>query len=131
MAWMTPKIDWTAADYYNFEDLNRVENNTEHIKELLKLLEYDISLVIEKNRDMAKIEFADSLNRIEENINTIKVYEPKGWIAPKTNWKSDEAFDYGDANRLEINLLHLFLYAKGNVDNFRYAGAYTCGEEVI
>lgn len=131
MAWIPPKTNWTSQDYYNFEDLNRVENNTEYINELLKLLEYNIDLVIEKDRDVVRIEFAKNFNRIEGNIDLIKVYRPKNWIAPKLDWKYDTPFSYVDANRLENNLSVLYNYAKGNIDNFKCCGAYICGEEVI
>lgn len=131
MTWISPKTNWTSQDYYNFEDLNRVESNTEYIKELLKLLEYNINLIIERNRDMTRIEFAESFNRIESNIDLIKVYRPKSWIDPKLDWIYDTPFSYVDANRLERNLLLLYNYTKGNIDNFRYCGAYICGEEVI
>lgn len=29
MEWISPKTNWNSEDYYNFEDLNRVENNTQ------------------------------------------------------------------------------------------------------
>lgn len=133
MAWVPPKIDWSSKEYYNFEDLNRVEINTEYIAALLNMLGYNITLDIIKNRNITSIEFANSINRVESNINTLKkqFYKPLGWMEPEIDWEYNDTFNYEDANRLENNLLHLFNLIKGNIDNFRYCGAYMCGEEVI
>lgn len=127
---ITPKIDWKATDYYNFEDLNRVENNTEVVATLVHLYFKQTNIAINKIRDMRAIEFSDSLNRIEGNIDVLKnnFYTPLQWENPKTNWKAEDSFSYEDANRLEKNLLALFNLVHGTVDNFYYCGAYTCGE---
>lgn len=128
------KTDWTSQDYYNFEDLNRVENNTIAVKDLAEILRGEIFIEgIDIDRDMKSIPFADTLNRIEGNINKLgnKLYKPKGWSPPKLEWDYNQPFDFTDANRLEQNLLLLYNYAKGNIDKIPYCGMYTCGEEVI
>lgn len=132
MPWIPPKIDWTPNDYYNFEDLNRVENNAEVIAELIGHFDEKPVLIVNKTRNMKAIEFADSLNRIETNLNLLKTrYEPPGWLPVKTDWKANDPFNYEDAIRLERNLALLHFYYQGNVDAFRHCGAYICGEEVI
>lgn len=128
------KTNWTRLDYYNFEDLNRVENNTIAVKDLVEILRGEFPIdSIDIDRDMKSIPFADVLNRVEGNIKYLgdKLYKPKGWIELKLDWKYNQSFSYEDANRLEKNLLLLYNYAKGNIDSFRYCGMYTCGEEVI
>lgn len=132
MKWMPPKIDWSKDDYYNFEDLNRVENNTEVVEELVKLFETIPKLEIIKDRDILSIEFADSLNRIENNIDILgKRRELPGWIPNKLDWEYNQKFSYVDANRLERNLKILYEYYKKNSSMFKYCGMSTCGEEVI
>lgn len=128
------KTDWTSQDYYNFEDLNKVENNTIAVKDLVEILRSEVHLgEIDIDRDIKSIPFADALNRVERNINILgnKLYKPKRWIPPKLEWAYDQPFSYEDANRLEYNLLLLYNYAKGNIDSFKYCGLYICGEEVI
>ena len=105
------KVDWTKDDYYNYDDLNRIENNTLATKDLIEILmgEFEIeSSNVE--RDTTYIEFAGSLNRVERNINALKekFYMPPIWIEPKTYWHYNDPFDYEDANRLENNL-HLLM----------------------
>lgn len=128
------KTNWTKLDYYNFDDLNRVENNTIAVKDLVEVLRGEVNLgEINIDRDMKSIPFADVLNRVEGNINILgnKLYKPKGWIQPKLDWRYNQPFSYEDANRLEINLLLLYNYVKGNINKIPYCGMYTCGEEVI
>lgn len=132
MAWIPLKIDWKKDDDYNFQDLNRVENNTEVIAAMISIFGSAPVISIIKNRDMKYIEFADSLNRIEGNINLLaQRYKPAGWIENKLSWKANDPFSYGDAIRLEKNLALLHFYYQGNADNFRHCGSYICGEEVI
>ena len=34
MSWITPKIDWTADDYYNLEDAQRIAGNIAYLKDM-------------------------------------------------------------------------------------------------
>lgn len=132
IGWLEPKLDWVSTDYYNFVDLNRVENNTMYVVEMIAA--FDTSPIIHSDisRTMSSIEFADSLNRIESNIDLLRQrYTPNGWTVNKVDWQSNTPFNCDDASRLEKNLALLYFYYRGNIDNFRYCGAYTCGEEVI
>ena len=127
--WVEPKTDWGPDDFYNFNDLNRVEANTEYIAELIAHFGTPPTLVTVTDRDMKRIEFADSLNRIEGNIDALRQrYTPPGWEPNKLNWAPNDPFDYNDANRLERNLALLYAYYQGNVNAFRYCGMYTCGD---
>lgn len=133
MEWQTPKINWNRNDFYNFHDLNRVENNANAIAELL--VYYDVILALETvdtKRTMKTIEMAPSLNRIEKNIQKLgQRYRPNGWVKPKLDWVSNTPFSFEDANRLERNLNLLYRHYKGNFDVCVKCGAYTCGEEAI
>ncbi|WP_438312207.1 hypothetical protein [Sporosarcina sp. FA9] len=132
VGWLEPKLDWDSNDYYNFGDLNRVENNTIFVVEMISA--FDIPPIIDSDvsRDLKSIEFADGLNRVESNVSLLKQrYTPFGWIENKLDWESNQPFNYDDAARLEKNLALLHFYYRGNIDNFRHCGMYTCGEEVI
>lgn len=124
------KTDWAKEDFYNAEDLNRVEADTQFIAELIKnLLLEDVRLEpIVVNRDYTSIEFADSFNRLEGNISKLKTFDLPNWQPLKTNWKVGEPFSYKDANRYEQNLDILYkLLTRG----LKYCGDFSCGEEVI
>lgn len=130
--WITPKTHWAANDHYNFDDLNRVENNTEAVVELMSYFDTLPPLTTITNREMKRIEFADSLNRIERNQDLLKRYfTPLNWIENKLDWTANSPFNFEDAARLESNLTLLYLFYKGNASSFRRCGAYTCGEDVV
>ena len=82
------KIDWGPDDYYNAEDFNRVENNTlEVVKLINELLGSDIKLEpVVTNRNYSSIEFPDSLNRIERNIEKDSSLNLNGIVPMKTTW---------------------------------------------
>lgn len=130
--WLPPKIDWTLNDYYNAEDLNRVESNTQEVANLVrKVVGLTVSLNNPiTNRDYKYLEFASDLNRIESNIQCLKVINIP-WEPMKTNWRDGDSFDYRDANRLEINIYNLYKTLYGNSNNIRYCGQFKCGGGLI
>lgn len=124
------KTDWTAEDYYNFADLNRVEGATQQVIDKVNAFRAaNLTLTIIKDRTQESIEFADSLQRIEGNIELVAwlLYKPSGYTNPK-GWTYNSPFSYEDANRIEQNLFILNRYVEGNLTNLKYAGAYTVGD---
>lgn len=115
MAWITPKTDWNNFDYFNFEDLNRIENNTKEVASIISKLYYLPTQTYVLNRTMKTIEFASGFNRIEGNINQLSTFNrPSNWLPMKLNWRENDSFTYEDANRLERNLLTLYQYYTKN-----------------
>jgi hypothetical protein len=128
-----PRTNWTADDYYNFDDMNRVEANTQYVAEFLNSLSYRIpDLVVETGRDMTDIDFIPSVNRVEQNIEKIRnrFLTPPGYKVTKV-WALGMGFDYRDANRLEGNLKLLYEWAIIAKDNQIYCGTFACGEEGV
>lgn len=127
------KIDWGPDDYYNAEDFNRVENNTLEVAKLInELLGSDVKLEpIVTDRDYSSIEFPDSLNRIERNIQKDSNLNLNGIVPMKTTWKVGDKFSYKDANRLENNLYIIYSLLIKNVGNVPYCGSFNCGSRVI
>ncbi|OUM86645.1 MAG: hypothetical protein BAA01_11595 [Bacillus thermozeamaize] len=126
--WLEPKTNWGPDDYYNFYDLNRVEANTEYIAELISYFGTPPVIVTITDRTMKRIEFQDSLDRVDENIRLLaQRYKPPGWNDAELN----TPIDWRDVNRWEQNLKLLYVYYQGNIDAFRYCGMYTCGEEGV
>ena len=86
MSWINPKTDWKEIDYYNFTDLDRVENNTAEIIAFLKSIKFIVPVITSvTDRDMTKVEFLSSINRVEANIEAIRknFITPPGYQAKK------------------------------------------------
>jgi hypothetical protein len=134
LAWETPQT-FTSSDYYNYDDLNRVENNTQYLNDLLESIGYSPTITgVNTSRDNTSLAYYDDLNRIEQNIQNLvdASYEPLTWETPKTTWVSViDSFDYTDANRLENNLLNLKNMVDGIIEALLYCGdaqATICGK---
>ena len=86
------KTDWLPSDYYNFGDLNRVELAIEVVKNEVALY-YGVVVPVTTvtDRDELSIEFADSLNRIENNILQLKEPFPEAIVFEdsKIDWVHD------------------------------------------
>ncbi|NEY99236.1 hypothetical protein [Heyndrickxia shackletonii] len=131
--WINPKLNWTASDYYNAADLNRVENNTQEVAILIQQV---IGTIIDlepivTNRDYTSIEFYNGLNRVERNLEKLLVLNLDGLVPLKTNWQVGDPFSYLDAIRLENNLSILYNLLSKNATAINYAGTFNCGEDVI
>lgn len=131
--WKDCKLNWTSEDYYNAEDLNRVESNTIEVSNLVREL-VGVNVDLENsiaNRDYSTIEFSDSLNRVERNLEKLSVLSLEGLKTLKTNWQIGDKFDYRDAIRLENNLHILYNILSKNKTNISYCGEINCGGEAI
>lgn len=131
MAWI-PAVTFTSSDYYNYGDLNRIENNTDYIADYIETFAERPAVGTAKT-DWANtdIVFYDDLNRVETNILALKtaIGEPVGWLTPVTDWASLDVFDYNDANRLDGNLSALKNLAEQINAAFLFCGDWNniCG----
>lgn len=129
------KQDWLPSDYYNAEDLNRVEQATLIVKD--RVIEFRGQLVpLEPpvlDRTETRIEFAESLNRIETNILRLKLTFPETYIfnSSKTDWTYNEVFDFVDARRLEQDLYNMWHRIENNISNIPYCGMTVAGERGV
>ncbi|NRF91523.1 LamG domain-containing protein [Paenibacillus frigoriresistens] len=82
-----------------------------------------------KNRDVKSIDYLSSINRIENNLDAIRLafINPVGYLGKKT-WTVGKTFDFNDANRLETNVKQLYDLGFTTFQNYRYCGTQTCGE---
>lgn len=132
MAWITPKTDWLASDFYDFSDLNRVENNIEYVRLRLGVIGYSVpSMTFIKDRTNKSYDLLSSINRIESNIDQLAssfVYPP-GWL-PLVFWQPDTKFTEYHANRWESNVSLLKEYSELTEQAWRYAGTFNAGTGV-
>lgn len=127
------KLDWTQWDYYNAEDLIRVEANTQFVADYLESMGYIAGLQqIKVDWTMLDYPTLSTINKIESNIEKLKncFYAPNGWQDRKT-WVTKMKFSYQDALRFEKNLDLLVKIIDLIKNSTKYAGTFSAGQEVI
>ena len=73
MAWLEPKTDWRADDYFNIQDYNRIKGNLNEIRVQALTLWPDFPFE-EMGADKTYQDYgfyADEINRFEENVEHI------------------------------------------------------------
>lgn len=123
--WIPAKTNWTAQDYLNYGDFDRIEFNCDALATLFQTCGYNLSLVTNIIRAMSSLDFYDDLNRIEGNILAIFNLcgvNPTGWVTPKTTWSYDQVFSYTDVNRMEGNELTLYNMVSGIIQEYPICG---------
>ncbi len=128
---ITVKENWSGTESIEFDDFNRIEANTATLQAYLLSLQYEIAVLSTvTNRTQAYIDFLAGINRIEGNLETIRLNfaTPPGYLPAKT-WVLRKGFDNTDANRLEKDIRLLFQMAYEVYQSFRYCGTFYAGEE--
>lgn len=118
MTWEAPKTDWFGqmvdgvyvGDRFNATDFNRIKNNLSHLRELaLKM--YDEFTIHSLGEDRTPVDFfyADEINKLEENLNTINSNTIKRsyGVAP-TYTDNGNTMTFTELNRLESAILDLY-----------------------
>lgn len=132
MAWIEPKTDWVAEDYFNTTDYNRINGNVAHLKAYLATLfkEVEISLS-EEEKTILSLPYAREFNAIENglvalndgtyglDIGESKTYKPNGNVP-----------NFEDYNRLESATLALYEMAQVHKANLPRL-ALTLGQKGI
>ncbi len=123
------KTNWVSTDSINFGDFNRLEDNIIILRNFIIAITYSVpSITSETGRTKTFLEYLSSINRIESNLQTIRnnSFTPSGYGGAVT-WSLGLGFDFAQANRLENNVLSLFLAGGNIVDSFVYAGQVNAG----
>jgi hypothetical protein len=131
--WLTPKTNWVSTDYYNANDINRVENNIGMVRQMLVAIGYNISaMTINTSRVNSNYDLVSSINRIENNLNNLRLefVTPTNWL-PLITWTIDTKLTHNDANRWESNIKSLYDLATAVPQSFRHAGTFNSAQEVL
>lgn len=131
-SWQSITTDRTANSYYNFSDVNRVNNNTEYLREYINdnLGTYVIFGYTFTAKNVNSFGRQSLINGLENNINSLVTYlgyQPAGWATLSENWTDSNKYDfiYTNANNLEVDLNLI----KEDVEE-RVGALIKCGESV-
>ena len=119
MAWETPKTDWYgvtnsdgtySGDRFNAVDFNRIKNNLDYLRELAVTLYKEFSIVsLGEDRTPADYFYADEINQLEENLNTVNNRTLKRSYGNARKYMDNGyTMTFAELNRLEGAILDLY-----------------------
>lgn len=118
MAWSTPKTDWYgettdgvySGDRFNATDFNRIKNNLEYLRELaIKMYDEFNIHSLGSDRAVGAYFYADEINKLEENLNTINSKSLKRSYGTTPVYADNgNTPDFKELNRLEGAILDLY-----------------------
>lgn len=130
-SWTTPKTNWALSDFLNFEDLNRVEENTHYVFDRLIRDGYYLNTQTYKTDwAVTDIVFKDDLNRIEQNIKDLAqaYYTTSEFEELKTDWETLDAVDFNFPNRIEKDLEIINTLLASMEQYYIFSGVSNCGQ---
>ena len=116
--WETPKTDWHyeldsdglyIGDRFNAVDFNRIKNNLEYLRELAIKMYDDFTIhALGADRTPKDYFYADEINQLEENLNTVNEKSIKGSYGSAPSYTANgNIMDFAELNRLEGAILDL------------------------
>ena len=117
--WQTPKIDWYGSvdanghyegDRFNAVDFNRIKNNLEYLREMAIKMYQEFSIVsLGSDRTPADYFYADEINQLEANLNTINSNTLKQAYGETPVYiENGNTMTFAELNRLESAILDLY-----------------------
>lgn len=117
--WETPKTDWHyeldseglyVGDRFNATDFNRIKNNLEYLRELAIKMYDDFTIyALGTDRTPKDYFYADEINQLEENLNTINDNSIKRSYGTAPSYTANgNIMDFTELNRLEGAILDLY-----------------------
>ena len=131
--WIEP-VTFVSTDYYNFGDLNRVNNNIQYIYDELIALGYTITLLETVVTNYTRTDFptVTNVNKAKSNILAIiDGFYPVDAPVIVVNTDEVQEFDYVEANKLELNLQALYDFLQNLLLSLRYSGTFYSGDNAI
>lgn len=120
--WQEPKTDWTADNYVNMSDYNRIKNNIAYLRELSLKVYVGFpwtDMGVDKT-SYKQYPYADEFNAMENNLESLRQNtflfddsEQKQW------YENNRTPNYEDFNRLERACLLFYQGFNGIAENKR------------
>ena len=114
----------TSKGYYNYTDLNRIEEWCEYLANLLTSYSYPVSITIKKDWAMTDLPNTDDMERIRSNVDKIKIaFHAYTDVPENLNYMTIEK-----ANAIEKILGEIDFLIKNMISRFRYSNTFNAGE---
>ena len=108
--WLPPKTDWTANDYVNTVDYNRIIGNISYLKAYLDGLFADLTNVsLGEEKAVESRIYAREINAIENALETLNLETYNFNIGQKKSYQTNKrTIDWVELNRIESAILLLY-----------------------
>lgn len=110
MAWIKPKTDWTADNFFNIEDYNRIIGNISYLKALASDLFAKLTdLSLGEEKTYLSTIYAREMNNIENALETLNLETYGLGIGEKQTFKANASTPlWSEFNRIESACLLLY-----------------------
>lgn len=123
MAWLEPKTDWQASDFFNIQDYNRIKGNLNEIRTMALTMWPDFSFE-EMGTDKTYADYgfyADEINKFEENLEHICQGTFPFDIGEKQIFYDNQPFiDWRELNRIEEACRLIYSNIRSREEGRRY-----------
>lgn len=108
--WLPPKTDWTAEDYFNAIDYNRIIGNIDYLKTLAERLFLNIEHSAKKEeKNYKSLIYAREINDIEKDVDALNTSTYLLDIGEAKTYKvNGRVPDYNEYNRVESACFRLY-----------------------
>lgn len=117
----------TSKAYYNYTDLNRVEEWCEYLANLLNSYSYPVNIQVKKNWQMSEFPTSSEMERIRQNVNNLK----EAYFAFTEIPENLEYVTYEKANDIEKILYEIDKIIGDMENNFIHCGIPNCGQNRV
>ncbi len=130
MAWQGTKT-FTTNSYYNPEETNRENENTEYLAQEInnKIVTINLPEAVKQDYNRLNFPYVGEINKLKTNIKfliaNLPISENPALTVSLTRLQS---FNYIEANKLERNLQNIYDIIQNIEGYFRYCGTFYCGE---
>lgn len=102
--WTTPKTDWSNKTYFNVTpDWIRITGNIEYIQQAARPKYLDIQLEPMETLSVLDLPYANRLNSVENNLETLgrRIVNLNTFPKKEVQYANSPIWDYADLNRIE------------------------------
>lgn len=128
MAWIEPKTDWSARDFFNTTDYNRITGNMAYLKAYLDGLFIGLTNIpTAEEKNVKSFIYAREINTIETALEQINL-ETYGFDIgeAKEYMANTRTIDFVELNRIESAILLLYRQMVNHKENLTRL-AFTLG----
>lgn len=108
--WLPPKTDWTADDYFNAKDYNRIVGNMYFLYVYMDKLFFDLTDISKADdKTYESLIYAREINDIEQTLERLNLETYKFDIGETKTYKANKATPlWTEFNRIESAMLLLY-----------------------